>query len=60
MDIMGTGTMICARNAGVDQSEPHVANERVTLVFLRLWPLGTYRVQLIQTSAVGVPFIGET
>jgi hypothetical protein len=52
------GTMICARNAAVDQSKPHIATEWVTLMFFRLWPLGTYRLQLIESSGVGLPLIG--
>jgi hypothetical protein len=58
MNIMGTGTMICARNAGVDESKPHIATEWVTLMFFRLWPLGTYRLQLVGSSGVGLPFVG--
>jgi hypothetical protein len=58
MNIMGTGTMICAKNAGVDQSNPHIATKWVTFVYLRLWPLGTYRLLLVESSAVGLPFIG--
>jgi hypothetical protein len=58
MNIMGTGTMTCARNAGVDRSEPHIATKWVTLMFFRLWPLGTYRMQLIESTGVGLPFIG--
>jgi hypothetical protein len=55
---MGTGTMICARNAGVDQSKPHIATKWVTLLYFRLWPLGTYKLQKIESSGVGLPFIG--
>jgi hypothetical protein len=58
MNIMGTGTMICARNAGVDEREPHVATKWITLFFFRLWSLGTYRLQVIDSSGVGLPFIG--
>ena len=58
MNIMGTGTMICARNAGVDVGKPHIATKWVTLVYVRLWPLGTYRLQETDFSGVGFPFIG--
>ncbi len=58
MNIMGTGTMICARNAGVDETQPHIATKWVTVFYFRLWPLGTYRLQLTDFSAVGFPFIG--
>jgi hypothetical protein len=57
MNIMGTGTMICARNAGVDQSQPHIVTKWITLVFLRLWPLETYRAELTEFSGVGVPLV---
>ena len=50
--------MICAKNAGIDASKPHIATKWVTLMFFRLWPMGTYKVQLTGGSAVGVPFIG--
>ncbi len=58
MNIMGTGTMICARNAGVDPNEPHIATKWVTIVYFRLWPLGTYKLQQTDFSGVGFPFIG--
>lgn len=58
MNFMGTGTMICARNAGVDQTKPHIATKWVTLTYFRLWPLATYRLQLIEASGVGLPFVG--
>jgi hypothetical protein len=58
MNIMGTGTMICAKNAGVDASKPHMATKWVTLIYFRLWPIGTYNVQLIEGSGVGLPLIG--
>jgi len=50
--------MICARNAGVDVSQPHIATKWVTLVFFRLWPLETYRLQLTEFSDTGVPLVG--
>jgi hypothetical protein len=48
MNVMGSGTMICARNGRVDITEPHIATEWVTFMFFRLWPLGTYRMQLVE------------
>ena len=39
MNIMGRGTMICAKNAGIDPSKPHIATKWVTLMFFRLWPI---------------------
>lgn len=50
--------MICARNAGVDPNEPHIATKWVTLLYFRLWPLGTYRLQETDFSGVGIPFVG--
>jgi hypothetical protein len=58
MNIMGTGTMICARNSGVDRNEPHIATKWVTLFYFRLWPLGTSRLQLRDFSGVGFPGFG--
>jgi hypothetical protein len=57
MNIVGTGTMICARNGGVDQSQPHIVTKWVTLLFFRLWPLETYRAQLAEFSVTGVPMV---
>jgi hypothetical protein len=55
---MGSGTMFCARNAGVDLSEPHISTKWVTLCYFRFWPLGTYRVQVVSSSGVGIPLVG--
>lgn len=58
MNIFGWGTMICARNAGVDTSAAHVATKWITALYFRLWPLATYRMQVVERSGVGVPFVG--
>jgi hypothetical protein len=39
MNIVGTGTMICAKNAGIDLNKPHIATKWVTLMFFRLCPI---------------------
>ena len=58
MNIMGTGTMYCARNAGVNPNEPHIATKWMTLCYLRLWPLGIFRLQRTGFSGAGFPGIG--
>ena len=55
--LFGTGTMICARNAAIDESQPHVATKWVTLLYFRLWPLATYRLQMVGSSLSGVPLV---
>jgi hypothetical protein len=57
-NFMGTGTQLCARNAGVDFSRPHVATKWLTIFYLRFWPLGTFLVQNLGTTGVGVPLVG--
>ena len=55
---MGFGTRFCARTAGVDFSYPYIATKWVTVLYFRLWPLGTFVLQQVGSSGEDLPFVG--
>lgn len=58
-DIMGFGTRFCARNAGVNFSYPYIATKWMTILYLRLWPLGTFVLQRFGSSGEALPAVGS-
>jgi hypothetical protein len=45
------------RNGNVDVTKPYIATKWTTIFYFRFWPLGTYRAQVVDVSAHGVPFV---
>lgn len=59
-DIMGFGTRFCARNAGVNFSYPYIATKWMTILYLRLWPLGTFVLQRFGSSGEALLAVAAT